>query len=272
MNYKAHNKKTIKSISISNLKIVLIKITVLAIISIFFLSPIPQDQSYHQFADQRTLLSIPNFWNVFSNIGFLFVGAIGLYKLHISNSLNIVRAIKYSYSIFFIGIFFVSFGSAYYHWQPNNHTLIWDRLPMTLAFMSLTSIVFAEFLSIKFGRVNLIPLLFIGLFSVGYWYWGELHGEGDLRLYALVQFLPIILLLLLLLFGKPIFQSKYGYWELILGYSLAKLAEHFDVKIYKLTSGIISGHTLKHIFAAIGLLMLIRYFEKRKNSLASSQL
>src|SRR4029077_315822 len=30
------------------------------------LPPIPQDPSYHQFADQRTLLGIPNFWNVIS--------------------------------------------------------------------------------------------------------------------------------------------------------------------------------------------------------------
>jgi hypothetical protein len=241
----------------------------LATISIFFLSPIPQDPSFHQFADQRTILSIPNFWNVVSNFGFLFVGAIGLYKLHISNSLNIVQAIKYSYSIFFIGVFFVSFGSAYYHWQPNNHTLIWDRLPMTLAFMSLTSIVFAEFLSVKFGRVNLIPLLFIGLLSVFYWYWSELQGAGDLRLYVLVQFLPMILLLVLLLFGQPTFQNQYGYWELILAYALAKLAEYFDIKIYKLTSGMISGHTPKHILAAIGLYMLILYFEKRKSALRS---
>ncbi|HEX4374091.1 MAG TPA: ceramidase domain-containing protein, partial [Puia sp.] len=170
----------------------------MAIISIFFLSPIPQDQSYHQFADQRTLLSIPNFWNVVSNVGFLFVGAIGFYKLHISNRLNIVSTIKYIYSVFFIGVFFVSFGSAYYHWQPNNHTLIWDRLPMTLAFMSLTSIVFAEFISLKWARVSLIPLLLIGLLSVCYWYWSEMHGSGDLRFYALVQFLPIVLLLIFL--------------------------------------------------------------------------
>jgi hypothetical protein len=29
---------------------------------LLLLPPIPQDQTYHQFADQRTLLGIPNFW------------------------------------------------------------------------------------------------------------------------------------------------------------------------------------------------------------------
>ena len=28
------------------------------------LPPMTQDESYHQFADQRTILGIPNFWNV----------------------------------------------------------------------------------------------------------------------------------------------------------------------------------------------------------------
>ena len=45
---------------------------------LLLLSPIPQDQSYHQFADQRTMFGIPNFWNVVSNIPFLAVGAAGL--------------------------------------------------------------------------------------------------------------------------------------------------------------------------------------------------
>lgn len=31
---------------------------------LLLLPPIPQDQSYHHFADQRTLLGVPNFWNV----------------------------------------------------------------------------------------------------------------------------------------------------------------------------------------------------------------
>jgi hypothetical protein len=60
--------KKILNLSISNLKIILIAITALTTISIFFLAPIPQDPSYHQFVDQRTILSIPNFWNVVSNV------------------------------------------------------------------------------------------------------------------------------------------------------------------------------------------------------------
>ena len=45
------------------------------------LPPIPQDQGYHEFADQRMLLSIPNFWNVVSNLPFIAVGGVGLWRL-----------------------------------------------------------------------------------------------------------------------------------------------------------------------------------------------
>ena len=41
---------------------------------VFCLPPIPQDQSYHAFADDRTMVGIPNFLNVISNLPFLVVG------------------------------------------------------------------------------------------------------------------------------------------------------------------------------------------------------
>src|ERR1700746_1848008 len=56
----------------------LLVLMVMSLAVLLLLPPIPQDQSYHQFADQRTLLGIPNFWNVVSNLPFLVVGAAGL--------------------------------------------------------------------------------------------------------------------------------------------------------------------------------------------------
>jgi hypothetical protein len=186
-----------------------------------------------------------------------------LYRLY-KNLLNIVHEVKHGYFIFFVAITFISFGSAYYHWQPNNLTLVWDRLPMTFTFMSLMSFVMAETLSVKWGRISLLPMLLIGFISVGYWYWGELHGHGDLRLYAIVQFLPMVLLLVLLMFGQPAFKNKAGYWWLFAAYALAKVAEHFDAAIFSCTSGMLAGHVLKHLIAAAGLYVLLVSFEKRK--------
>jgi hypothetical protein len=249
-------------LSLFKLKITILAIVGLAIIAIIFVAPIPQNPSFHQFADDRTLFRIRTFWNVISNLGFLLVGIYGLYQIQ-SKRLNIVKEIKTSYTIFFIGITLVAFGSGYYHFNPNNHTLIWDRLPMTIAFMALMSIVLAENLSITWGRMVLWPLLFIGAASVSYWYWGELNGSGDLRPYFLVQYLPMLLLPLLLLFGKPTFQNQWGYWVLLLAYILAKVFEHFDIAFFNLFSKEMAGHAIKHLLVVIGLCGLLIFYGRR---------
>jgi hypothetical protein len=248
------------------LSFTLVLISLLATVMLLFFPPIKQDISYHQFADQRTILTIPNFWNVITNVAFLWVGVVALYKLY-KKRLQIINKLQLSYYIFFTAIALISLGSAYYHWQPNNLSLVWDRLPITLAFMSLLSFVIAENLSIPAGRNFLFPLLLLGLLSVLYWYFGELHGGGDLRLYALVQFLPLLLLLLLLVFGKTNFNNQSAYWWLFTAYVLAKLAEHFDIQIYQFTSGVIGGHAIKHIVSAAGLYIMMLCFEIRKRNI-----
>src|SRR3984957_8411077 len=50
----------------------------MAVSLVALLLPLPRDQGYHDFADQRILLGVPNFWNVVSNIPFIVIGALGL--------------------------------------------------------------------------------------------------------------------------------------------------------------------------------------------------
>ena len=54
-------------------------VATLAVIGVDLLLPrIPQPQSYHNFADQRSFLGIPNFGDVVSNIPFALFGVWGL--------------------------------------------------------------------------------------------------------------------------------------------------------------------------------------------------
>jgi len=227
-----------------------------------FVEPISQDKLYHDFSDSREIFSIHNFYNVMTNLAFFFVGVAALYKLFVQNSLTIMREAKNSYTFLFVGIALVSLGSGYYHLDPNNETLLWDRLPMTIAFMSLFSIVISEYVHLKTGKKSLFPAIGLGLASVFYWYWGELHAGGDLRFYALIQLLPIITVLVVLTFFSSKFNNSKGYWILFCCYILAKVFEHFDEEIYTYL-GVISGHSLKHLVAAIGLYSLVYTFEKR---------
>jgi hypothetical protein len=228
--------------------LVLLGLMVVSLAGLMLVPPIAQDQSYHQFADQRTLLGIPNFWNVISNFPFLVVGVMGLLEFH-----------RHAPTIaLFLGIFLVGFGSSYYHWNPNDGTLLWDRLPMTLAFMAILAIVVEERVSAAAGPILLWPLLALGVFSLLLW-----RSTGDLRLYVWVQFFPALALLVLLVLVPPRYTGT-SYWLIAAAlYALAKLLEFFDGAVYSVGS-ILSGHTLKHLAAAGACLAVLRYFQTRR--------
>ncbi len=224
----------------------------LSIAIMLFTAPIPQDLHYHQFADQRHLCGVNHFWNVMSNLPFLLVGIYGLWRFKKIE----IDYIKWAYWCFCVGVILVCFGSGYYHFNPSNHTLVWDRLPMTIAFMALFSLLLHERVLSNPKTFTLIPLLIIGAASVFYWSWTESRGQGDLRFYALVQFLPIILIpLILWLYPKRYFSSSYLLCAFAF-YFLAKLLEHFDAIIYQ-ALGQMSGHSLKHLSAAIAVFLIL---------------
>jgi hypothetical protein len=130
---------------------------------LLLLPPVPQDQSYHQFADQRTIFGIPNFWNVVSNLPFVAAGAAGFRRFR-DDPATVV---------FFLGVFLTGIGSSYYHWDPNDGTLFWDRLPMTLSFAALLALVVEERVNARAGAILLWPALAIGLLSLLLWRWTD---------------------------------------------------------------------------------------------------
>jgi len=246
-----------------NIRIILISLVFLGgVIGAFLLDPIAQDPKYHQFADHKTLIGIPNFWNVISNLPFLLVGLMGLYDVHFSQKANINRKTKTTYSLFFTGCTLVSFGSGYYHLWPDNITLVWDRLPMTIAFMALFAIIIGEFISTRLGKVAIWPLIFIGVLSVIYWHFTETAGNGDLRIYVLIQFLPLLMIPIILSLYQSTFTHTQGYWMILLAYILAKVFESYDKQIFDFLH-IISGHSIKHITAAIGVWLLLKSYKER---------
>jgi surface polysaccharide O-acyltransferase-like enzyme len=227
-------------------------LTVGGVAATFCLPPLPQDPTYHEFADRRTFLGTPNFWNVFSNLPFLLVGAFGLRTLSRLQSF----APRSAYVVFCVGVVLVGCGSAYYHYSPSTPALVWDRLPMTVAFMALFSMVVSDRISEQGGRVLLWPLVLTGVASVGYWYWSEIQGQGDLRAYGVIQFLPMLLIALMLMICKGKGLSAPWLWAALGTYALAKVAEHFDKAIYEAIN-IVSGHSIKHVLAALATLWAV---------------
>ena len=230
----------------------------LALLSFLFsLDPIPQDPLYHLFADRRSLLFFPNTWDVLSNIPFLIVGLTGMKLVAHSGVKQHVQ-----YFIFFTGVALTALGSAWFHLSPDNDSLIWDRLPMTVAFMALFSSIIYECISKQVGRNLLLPFLVLGVFSVLYWALTEQSGQGDLRFYIMVQFLPMILIPLILVLYRPKKDYMIYVLALIVFYICSKAFEYFDQDIFELT-GLVSGHTLKHLSAATGTAMILSLFSQR---------
>jgi hypothetical protein len=227
-----------------------------AIAGICLAPAIPQDPSYHLFADRRALLGVPNFWNVASNLPFLFVGAFGL----LQSGRLAAPDLATHYRVLSAAVALVAFGSGWYHLDPHNASLVWDRLPMTVAFMAFLAALMADRISWVLGRALLWPLVVAGIASIAWWVRTEAAGAGDLRAYALVQFLPMLLAPLILLLWRDGSLSARPLWLAFAAYALAKVLEHFDVAIFAATG--MGGHALKHLSAALAAWWIVRAFQR----------
>jgi len=251
----------------------LLVLTAVVAAAFSLLPRIPQPQSYHLFADRRGFLGIPNFGDVVSNVPFGVIGIWGLLFLLSSDSGRLAGCFldsreRWPYVPVFIGLLLTAFGSSYYHLSPDNSRLVWDRLPMTIAFMAMVAAIIAERISLRDGLWLLPLLLLVGMGSVLQWYASEGRGAGDLRFYAAVQTYSALVLLLALVFPKR--YTRTSDLAVVVGfYALAKALESLDKPIFAL-GHIVSGHTLKHLAAAAAGYWILRMLQKRQPVLAAA--
>jgi hypothetical protein len=247
----------------------ILSLGVAAVILLCLLPALPQPLAYHDFADQRTLLGVPHLLNVISNVPFVVIGVLGLCFLVRK---DVVRpdgpfrtpAERWPFVLLFLSVLLTGFGSAWYHLHPDNDRLVWDRLPMSVAFMSLFAAVLAERLDVKLGTRLLVPLVLLGIGTVLYWYETERQGQGDLRPYYFVQFYPVLALPLLLLLFPPSYTRTVDLLVALGWYVVAKFCEHpGDAPLYRVLGHTLSGHTLKHLAAAAGAFWLLLMLRRR---------
>jgi hypothetical protein len=224
----------------------------------------PQPLSYHQFVDQRAWLGIANFGDVASNLLFAVSGALGLaYLCGKSSRKQFLDAReRWFYLLIFLGLLLTAVGSSYYHLAPDNARLVWDRLPMTLVFMSLVAAMIAERISVDAG-LTLLPLLIgIGIASVLQWYGSEVQGHGDLRFYAAVQIYAVLVLPVALLL-PPRYTRSGDLMVVAVLYVIAKICETADRQVFSL-GHFLSGHTLKHLAAGAAGFWILQMLRKRQ--------
>ena len=198
-----------------------------------------------------------------SNVPFAIVGVWGLVVLLTPSSVKFADPReRLLYLVMFAGLILTAFGSGYYHLAPDNARLVWDRIPIMIVFMALLSAVIADRMSVTAG-LALFPLLqAAGIGSVLLWRASELHGHGDLRFYAAVQVYSILVLLLILLLPAK-YTRGYDFAIVVGFYVLAKILEEADRQVFAL-GHIVSGHTLKHLAAAMASYWILRMLKKRE--------
>jgi hypothetical protein len=249
-------------------------ITMFAVAATLAHSPVVQNLGYNHFADNRTFLGIPYFLDVVSNLPYLVIGSAGLIFTFRERTPRFKTAFSeaseaWHYRVFFLGIALIGLGSAYYHLAPSDNRLVWDRLPMTVTFMSWLAATISERVDGPAG-LRLLPVFVgVGIYSIVYWHVTELRGSGDLRVYIDVQYLSLLAIPLLgVLFPSRYTRSKTIFVVFVL-YLIAKVFELLDAQIYAL-GGLVSGHTLKHLTAAVGAYLILDMLRKRTPAHAPS--
>ncbi|MGH8578207.1 MAG: hypothetical protein ACREXJ_15115 [Gammaproteobacteria bacterium] len=237
-------------------------LTLAVVVALGFVPAIPQDPSYHAFADRRAWLGIPNLFDVASNAPFLVVGALGVGCLWRGPARFIDARERWPYLALYAAVFFTGIGSAYYHLAPDNARLLWDRLPLAAGFAALLAAVIGERIDARAGLLGLAPLLMLAIGSVLYWDWSERAGHGDLRPYGGVQFFSGALIALILVLYPSAYTRARDPFVVLGLYALAKLCEWLDRPIFAALGGF-SGHTLKHLVAGVAVFWLLRMLRLR---------
>ena len=212
--------------------------------------PLAQFDNYHAFADRRTWGGMPNAADLWSNLAFLVVGVWGWFRLRALRTDSRLTDAWPGYALFLGSLMLTAFGSSYYHWAPDDARLVWDRLPIALACAGLLAAAFAE----VERRSALVPCLLLGAFAVAGVVWWIY--TADLRLYLLLQGMPLILIPIWQHVRKAPRTERLSFASAIGVYALARMAEVYDAAIFSRVDWI-GGHTLKHLLAAVACALIV---------------
>ena len=242
--------------------LLLIGLTLLAVAAALFVPAMPQPAAYHDFADKRVAYGIENFLDVVSNLAFAIAGVAGLALVLRPRTCFASPAERLPYLVFGIGVLLTAAGSCYYHLKPNNETLFWDRLPMTIAFMGLLSAQVVDRVSVRAGLLLLVPMLLVGMASVVYWIATERAGAGNVMPYGILQGYSVIVLLLMAVLHRSRYTRGNDVYWIFGWYVLAKVLESLDGEVLSL-GHLVSGHSLKHVAAAAAGFVACRMLMRR---------
>jgi hypothetical protein len=196
----------------------------------------------HPFVDARPWLGLPNAMDVLTNLPLALTGGWGLWRLQSHTLTPTARAVM---GVFFSGLLLSGLGSAWYHWAPDAAGLAWDRLGMAVAFAGAIGLTMHE-RGLPGVREALWVLLGAAAVSaVLPWL------AGQVLPWVMVQF-GGMLFIVALAWRRPASHALgVSLLALIAWYALAKCLELNDEAVFHATGHWVSGHSLKHLAAAL---------------------
>lgn len=227
---------------------------VLALLAVALLGPqLALPAHYHDFADQRGAFGIPRVMDVLSNLPFALAGVAGFWQLARTPENALLPAQRGLAVLFFAGLLLTAAGSAWYHWQPDDAGLAVDRAGMSLAFAGLLGLAAADRISERAGwalggLVLLLAPVAAGLPLV----------NGNMGPWAVVQAGGLVLLAALALRRVRAGALGFSIGAVIALYAVAKVLEVADHAAFGLTHGGVSGHSLKHVVAALAAMPVLQ--------------
>lgn len=226
--------------------------------------PIAQLADYHGFSDRAVVLGVPHFADVLSNLGFALLAVWGWVQLAPNSRHAAITHGWAGYRVFLIGLFLTAIGSSYYHLDPDNARLVWDRLPIALACGGVLAGVWGDCRRRQSARLA-AWLALAAVLSVAWWHFTEQAGAGDLRPYLLLQGLPLVLIPLWQWIYEIPRADRRAFGGALLLYVIAKFAELHDHEIAAML-GVLTGHTLKHLLATAAAALVVTRLVRRVRS------
>ena len=221
---------------------------------VLFAPVLPASPHQHAFADQRALLwGIPCSLDVLSNLPFAVAGTCGLAALCRIEPGVLEHPSRVLAALFFGGLVCTAVGSSIYHWHPHDAGLVWDRLGMVLPFAGLLGLAAAGRVSRRAGWAMAGVVLVAGPLAVLDWAY-----NGNLMAWAVVQLGGMLVVLALACLPRRDGALTVHLGAVIGLYAMAKLFEAADHAVYDATAQWVSGHSLKHVFAAAAAWPVLR--------------
>ena len=217
---------------------------------------ISQPGDYHRFADQRMLWQVPHAMDVLSNLAFALAALLGGAALwQARNALsNVQRAMA---ALFFAGLLLAAAASGWYHLAPDEAGLAVDRSAMAVAFAGLLGLAAASRISERAGAWLGLSVLLLGPIAAN-----VVVATGNVLPWALLQFGGMATVVALALCSARVGTLPVPLAAVTVAYAIAKLLEINDQSIFELTGQWVSGHTLKHVAAALAAIPV--FFALRK--------